>query len=58
MAIQSSQGVKFHDGSTLDAADIVASFQRARTLHGDQSYTGAIATVKEVKASMKARYRS
>jgi peptide/nickel transport system substrate-binding protein len=45
------KGVTFHDGSALDAADIVASFQRARTLPTATSpYTGAIATVKEVKA--------
>jgi peptide/nickel transport system substrate-binding protein len=43
--------VKFHDGSALDAADIVASFGRARSLPTATSpYTGAIATVKEVKA--------
>jgi peptide/nickel transport system substrate-binding protein len=44
--------VKFHDGSTFDASDVVASFKRARTLPTATSpYTGAIATVKDVTAT-------
>lgn len=44
------KGVAFHDGSTLDAQDIVASFSRVRNLKTATSpFTGAIATVKEIK---------
>jgi peptide/nickel transport system substrate-binding protein len=43
------RNVIFHDGSAFDAADVTASFQRARRLPTATSpYTGAIATVKDV----------
>lgn len=45
------KGVTFHDRSTFDAADVVASFKRVRELKTATSpYTGAIATVKDIRA--------
>jgi peptide/nickel transport system substrate-binding protein len=40
----------FHDGSSFEARDVVASFNRVRSLKTATSpFTGAIATVKEIK---------
>jgi peptide/nickel transport system substrate-binding protein len=45
-------GATFHDGSPVTAEAVVASFHRARTLPNASSpYTGAIRTIKEVKAT-------
>jgi peptide/nickel transport system substrate-binding protein len=45
------KGVTFHDGTALDAQDVIASFNRVRNLKTATSpFTGAIATVKDIKA--------
>ena len=43
------EGVKFHDGNTFDADDVVFSFKRAQAEGADMSsFVGGIADIKEV----------
>ena len=45
------KGVRFHDGSTFDAQDVIASFERVRTIANSPSpYTGNLRGIKETIA--------
>ncbi|WP_175616946.1 ABC transporter substrate-binding protein [Insolitispirillum peregrinum] len=43
------KGVTFHDGSTFDANDVLASWARVPTVHGPSSFTVYTEVVKEIK---------
>lgn len=43
------EGVRFTDGSELNAADVVASFNRVNTVPATASFVGAVRNLKEVR---------